>query len=92
MDIFSIFDPEFRAYGRVVRGYGRERFALAKILEEKTPCPEEGTRYVGATGTIQSSTAWSTTQAVSTTSGRRTSSCCSQKGTTSWIPGFHPKG
>ncbi len=46
MDIFSIFDPEFRAYGRVVRGYGRERFALAKILEEKTPCPEEGTRYV----------------------------------------------
>lgn len=43
MKIYSVNDPEFREYGRVVKGYD-----LSELLAgmEKTPCPEDGTVYV----------------------------------------------
>lgn len=45
MKIFSVTDPEFKAYGRVVTGLDA---AKAEILEAlaKTPQPAEGTGYV----------------------------------------------
>ena len=44
MKIYSVLDPEFKEYGRVVDGYDYEEL-LAK-LEEISPCPAEGTVYV----------------------------------------------
>ena len=43
MKIYSVNDPEFREYGRVVKGYD-----LTELLEGmmKTPCPADGTIYV----------------------------------------------
>ena len=43
MKIYSVTDPEFKEYGRIIEG-----FKVDQILEElaKTPLPEEGTIYV----------------------------------------------
>ncbi|MDD6222148.1 MAG: DUF4867 family protein [Lachnospiraceae bacterium] len=46
MKIYSVMDPEFKEYGRVVDGYAAEKQAVLTALREKTPCPEEGTAYV----------------------------------------------
>ena len=43
MKIYSVFDPEFRPYGRVLEGYDTE--ALTAALEQETPLPE-GVEYV----------------------------------------------
>ena len=44
MQIFDVESPEFRPYGRVIKGYDLDD--LFKTMEEKTPCPEDGTVYV----------------------------------------------
>lgn len=43
MHIYSVFDAEFRPYGRVLEGY--DTAELVKALEDKTPLPE-GVDYV----------------------------------------------
>lgn len=43
MKIYSVLDPEFAAYGKVLEGY--DTAELLKVLEEKTPLPE-GVDYV----------------------------------------------
>ena len=44
MEQISVFDKRFAPYGQVLEGYD---FAeLIRALEEKTPCPEDGTVYV----------------------------------------------
>lgn len=43
MQIYSVYDPEFRPYGRVLEGY--DTAELVKALEEKTPLPA-GVEYV----------------------------------------------
>ena len=44
MKIYSVYDPEFKEYGRVVDGY--DYTELLKKLDEVSPCPEDGTVYV----------------------------------------------
>ena len=44
MKIYSVYDPEFKEYGRVVDGY--DYAELLKKLDEVSPCPEDGTVYV----------------------------------------------
>ena len=44
MKIYSVTDPEFIPYGRVIEGY--DVAPIVEALREKTPCPEEGTKYV----------------------------------------------
>ena len=56
MEILSVLDRRFAAYGQVLENYG-----LAEILhclEENTPMPEEGTVYLP----------WNTTSIVTSTS------------------------
>ena len=43
MKIYSVLDPEFRPYGRVLEGY--DTAPLSAALEEKTPLPD-GVEYV----------------------------------------------
>lgn len=43
MKIYSVFDPEFRPYGRILDGY--DTAELAAALEQETPLPE-GVEYV----------------------------------------------
>lgn len=43
MHIYSVYDAEFRPYGRVLEGY--DTADLVKALEDKTPLPE-GVEYV----------------------------------------------
>lgn len=43
MHIYSVYDAEFRPYGRVLEGY--DTAELVKALEDKTPLPE-GVEYV----------------------------------------------
>ena len=43
MKIYSVNDPEFKRYGKVLTGYNTD--ALLKALDEKTPLPE-GVEYV----------------------------------------------
>ena len=43
MKIYSVFDPEFRPYGRVLTGYDTK--ALTEALEKHTPLPD-GVEYV----------------------------------------------
>ncbi len=38
MEILSVNDKQFKAYGRIVEGYDYSE--IVKALEEKTPCPE----------------------------------------------------
>lgn len=44
MKIYSVYDPKFKEYGRVVDGY--DYTELLKKLDEVSPCPEDGTVYV----------------------------------------------
>ena len=44
MHIYSIRDPEFAPYGRVVEGLAVDE--LLEVLDEVTPLPAEGTKYV----------------------------------------------
>ncbi len=44
LKIYSVFDPEFSEYGRVVEGYDCTQ--LLEKLEEISPCPADGTVYV----------------------------------------------
>lgn len=46
MKIYSVYDEEFRPYGKVLEGY--DMSALTKALERVTPLPAEGTIYVPA--------------------------------------------
>lgn len=45
MQVFSVYDPEFKQYGRVIKGYD-----LTELLDAmaKTECPEDGTIYVAS--------------------------------------------
>ena len=43
MKIYSVYDPEFRPYGRVLEGY--DTVELVKTLETETPLPD-GVEYV----------------------------------------------
>lgn len=54
MKIYKVTDPEFKAYGKIVTGYDKETAAIVKALNEKTPCPENGTGYVPEEEAIQS--------------------------------------
>ena len=46
MELISVFDSRFAPYGQVLEGYD---FAeLIQVLEEQTPCPEDGTVYVAS--------------------------------------------
>ena len=44
MKIYSVLDPEFKEYGRVVDGY--DYTELLKVLDETTPQPEDAVIYV----------------------------------------------
>jgi len=50
MKIYSVYDPEFRAYGQVVEGY--DTAELVRTLREKTPLPE-GVEYVPELAALQ---------------------------------------
>ena len=44
--VYSVFDAEFKPYGRVVDGYDFQK--LAKFMKESTPVPEQGNIYVAS--------------------------------------------
>ena len=44
MEILSVFDKRFSAYGQIAEGYDLEE--MIRRLETETPLPEEGTVYV----------------------------------------------
>lgn len=46
MKIYSVKDPEFREYGRIVTGYEVQTADIVRALHDKTPCPDVGTGYV----------------------------------------------
>ena len=50
MHIYSINDPEFAPYGRIVEGIAADE--LLEVLEEQTPLPEEGTKYLAEDETL----------------------------------------
>ena len=50
MEILSVFDPAFRAYGGVLTGYDTD--ALAQALEQDTPLPD-GVGYVPADAALE---------------------------------------
>ena len=50
MKIYSVLDPEFRPYGRVLEGY--DTAPLAAALEEKTPLPD-GVEYVPSEAALE---------------------------------------
>ena len=46
MEQISVFDSRFAPYGQVLEGYD---FAeICRVMEETTPCPEDGTVYVAS--------------------------------------------
>ncbi len=51
MKIYSVYDPEFKEYGKVIQGY--DVTPILTALENDTPCPE-GTDYVPEEPAIQS--------------------------------------
>lgn len=53
MHIYTISDPEFKEYGKVIEGYEKESKAIMEALTASTPCPEEGTGYVPEEPAIQ---------------------------------------
>ena len=54
MTIYSVFDPEFASYGRVITGYEAECKAVVEALNISTPLPEGTARWAGATVTTPS--------------------------------------
>lgn len=52
MTIYSVFDPEFASYGRVITGYEAECKAVVEALNISTPLPE-GTGYVPEEPSLQ---------------------------------------
>jgi hypothetical protein len=50
MKIYSVYDPEFKAYGRVLEGYDTK--ALVEAME-KIPLPENGTAYEPAIDSLE---------------------------------------
>ncbi len=50
MHIYSVTDPEFRPYGRVLEGY--DTAGLLSAMEE-IPLPEEGTAYQAGIGSLE---------------------------------------
>ncbi len=53
MKIYSVTDPEFTNYGRIIEGYEAEKKAIADTLRDKTPIPE-ATAYVAEEEALQS--------------------------------------
>ncbi len=53
MKIYSVTDPEFTNYGRVIEGYEAEIKEIQEALRDKTPVPEE-TEYVAEDPALQS--------------------------------------
>ena len=51
MKIYSVSDPEFQEYGRVVEGYDVKE--LLETLDEVSPCPKDGTVYVPGDETLE---------------------------------------
>ena len=51
MKIYSVYDPEFAEYGKVVEG--AEVAELLEVLKSSTPCPEDGTVYVAEDPQLQ---------------------------------------
>ncbi len=52
MKIYSVNDPEFTNYGRVIEGYEEEIKSIIETLKDKTPIPE-GTEYVAEEKALQ---------------------------------------
>ena len=52
MTIYSVFDPEFASYGRVITGYEAECKAVVEALNISTPLPE-GTDYLAEDPALQ---------------------------------------
>lgn len=51
MKIYSVTDPEFKEYGRIIDGYDVSE--ILNALEKHTPCPEDGTGYVPEEAALQ---------------------------------------
>lgn len=51
MNVFSVFDPEFAPYGRVLPDFPTEE--LLKVLEGISDCPENGTCYVASSPELE---------------------------------------
>ena len=51
LHIYSVFDPEFAAYGRVVDGY--DYTELLDTLKKVSPCPEDAVIYVPGDDTLE---------------------------------------
>ena len=51
MKVYSVFDPEFAAYGKVIPGFDNE--SIMKVLNEHTPLPE-GVDYVPSEPALES--------------------------------------
>ena len=51
LHIYSVFDPEFVAYGRVVDGY--DYTELLDTLEKVSPCPTDAVVYVPGDDTLE---------------------------------------
>lgn len=51
MEQISVFDSRFAPYGQVLEGY--DFTELIQTLEEKTPCPTDGTVYVASDANLE---------------------------------------
>lgn len=51
LHIYSVFDPEFTAYGRVVDGY--DYTELLDTLQKVSPCPKDAVIYVPGDDTLE---------------------------------------
>lgn len=56
MKIYSVYDEEFKAYGRVVDGYDYSE--LLQVLEETTPMPSDGVVYVPSDKQLEATSAF----------------------------------
>ena len=52
MKLYSVKDEEFRPFGRVIDGY--DFGEMLSVLNENTPCPEDGTVYVASDEKLES--------------------------------------
>ena len=53
MKIYSVNDPAFTNYGRIIEGYEAEKKEILEALRDKTPVPE-ATEYVAEDAVLQS--------------------------------------